>query len=153
MAARSFKTPVEVSEWVKMTALIVFSVSAASLARNSSGSKAFPHSAVISSTTNPKALLTLPQRSPNLPLFPTKMRSPGLRKLIIPASIAPVPLAVSIRTSFWVWWSHLRLAVNSAIILLNSPLRWPMGCFAIASKTFSGTGVGPGIINICLLST
>ncbi len=152
IASRSLMTPVEVSLWVIMTALISLLVSAWSLVANWAGSKGCPHSAVTVSTFKPKAWPTSTQRSPNLPLEPTKIRSPGERKLIIPASTAPVPLTFNINTSLAVWCSHLRFSVTSAIMLLNSPLRWPMGCLANASKAASGTGVGPGIISINLSS-
>ena len=71
---------------------------------------------------------------------------------MMPASIAPVPLTVRINTSLVVWCSHLSLAVTSAMTLLKSPLRCPMGAFARANSACSGTGVGPGIININLSS-
>ena len=55
MASKSLMTPVEVSLWVIMTALISLLVSAWSLAANSAGFNGCPHSAVTASTFKPKA--------------------------------------------------------------------------------------------------
>ena len=46
-------TPVEVSEWVRITALIALAVSASKAMRKASGSKGWPHSALITSTSRP----------------------------------------------------------------------------------------------------
>jgi len=66
------------------------------------------------------------------------MRSPGLRKLIIPASTAPVPLTVSISFSLVQPFvlSHLRHEVAKFTGTVT------IGCLAKASKAASGTGVG-----------
>ena len=53
MVSRSLMTPVEVSEWVKITALMALLESASRAVRNASGSRGEPHSALITSTSRP----------------------------------------------------------------------------------------------------
>ena len=62
------------------------------------------------------------------------------------ASIAPVPEEVNGITSWLVWNRRLSPARTSMKSASYSGVRWWIMGWAIASRTFEGTGVGPGAI-------
>ncbi len=62
------------------------------------------------------------------------------------ASIAPVPDEVNGTTSWVVWKRRLSPARTSMKSASYSGVRWWIIGWAIASRTFEGTGVGPGAI-------
>ena len=72
---------------------------------------------------------------------------PGGTVLTTAASIAPVPEAVRISTSFRVWKTSFRPATTSVITCLASAERWWITGRASSSSTSSGTIAGPGVIN------
>ena len=63
------------------------------------------------------------------------------------ASMAPVPEAVRIRTSFCVWNTSLRPSVTSTITCLASAERWWITGRASSRSTSSGTLAGPGVMS------
>ncbi len=95
----------------------------------------------------PNALQMSPQRAAKWPALRTSALPPGGTVLTAAASIAPVPEAVRISTSFCVWKTSLRPAATSVITCLASAERWWITGRASSSSTSSGTRAGPGVIS------
>ena len=72
----------------------------------------------------PNALQMLPHRAAKWPALRTSALPPGGTALTTAASIAPVPEAVRIRTSFFVWKTSLSPSTTSVITCLASVERW-----------------------------
>ena len=70
IVSKSLITPVEVSEWVKITAFISFSLSPSNTSLNSSGLSGVPQGESIFITSNPNSLATFTHLSPNFPFSP-----------------------------------------------------------------------------------
>src|SRR3989344_1688591 len=88
----------------------------------------------------------LDRRSENIPLTTESTLSPGLIVFAIAASIAPVPLQVSIKRSFFVLQSSFKWSMQETDMSKNSFSRWWIKGFDNAFKILSGTRVGPGVI-------
>ena len=95
----------------------------------------------------PNALQMLTHRAAKWPAFRTSALPPGGTVLTAAASIAPVPEAVRIRTSFCVRKTSFSPAATSVITSLASAERWWITGRASSSSTSSGTSAGPGVIN------
>ena len=121
MASMSWRTPVEVSLCVASTALV--SGLPSSALAISPGSTAYPHSTSNDATSTPCASQISAHRSPNLPPRITRARSPLDSVLTTAASIAPVPDAVSVNTSFSVRKRYLRPSFTSTNSSSNSGAR------------------------------
>ncbi len=67
------------------------------------GSAFVPHSNSRATTSAPHLVASLTQRSPKLPTEATITLSPGFTTLTTAASMAPVPEAAKMTTSFVVW--------------------------------------------------
>ena len=89
----------------------------------------------------------LPHRAAKCPAFSTSALPPGGTVLTAAASIAPVPDAVRIITSFLVWKTSLSPSVTSTITCLASAERWWITGRASSRRTSSGTIAGPGVIS------
>ena len=112
-----------------------------------SGSTGWPHSKSSDTALMPNALQMLTHRAAKWPAFRTSALPPGGTALTAAASIAPVPEAVRIRTSFCVRKTSLSPAATSVITSLASADRWWITGRASSSSTSSGTIAGPGVIN------
>jgi hypothetical protein len=137
--------PVEVSLRVPMTQAVSGCCRSASATR--SGSTGWPHSKSSDTALMPNALQILTHRAAKWPAFSTSALPPGGTALTAAASIAPVPEAVRIRTSFCVRKTSLSPAATSVITSLASAERWWITGRASSSSTSSGTIAGPGVIN------
>ena len=88
-----------------------------------------------------------PQRAAKWPALRTSALPPGGTVLTAAASIAPVPEAVRIRTSFCVWNTSFSPSTTSTITCLASAERWWITGRASSRSTSSGTMAGPGVIS------
>ena len=88
------------------------------------------------------AVTIFPKRSPNLPAF--TVRALFLQRLRTHACIAPVPELANITHSS-ITKSFKRRSLASLKISSNSGVLWCNVGVAIACRTDSGTGVGPGV--------
>ncbi len=151
MASTSLSTPVDVSDCVTMTPRA--SGFAASAAATSAGRTTSVQPYCRSTTLSPYVSAMSFWRSPNLPLRHTMTVSPAEKQFAMPASITPVPEHANSSTSPSVWKTYLRLTIASANAAEKSGVRWWMIGAAMVSMTFSGTGVGPGVIRyfFCIL--
>ncbi len=108
----SWTAPVEVSLWVAKTTLV--SGACRSAAATISGSTLLPYGTVTARTRTPYARQISAQRSPNFPPCTTMAWSPGDKVFATEPSMAPVPEAANIKTSFPHWKSVRRSRRTSA---------------------------------------
>ncbi len=149
-AAISLVTPLAVSVCTANTATMRRSVSARSAASTRAGSSACPGRAGVRSASTPSASACTAQASAKWPLPATSTRAPGAARLTMVASQAPWPLAAYINTSAWpVPSSRARPRSQSAISVARRGSDRSMHWRAIASRTASGTCVGPGVCRNC----
>ncbi len=144
MPFTSWSTPVDDSLCCISTAF-VSGCSRSARAKVSAGT-VWPKGASSGITVTPWVRQISSQRSPNLPARSTRTVSPADRVLTTAASIAPVPEDVNGITSWLVWKSRLSPARTSMKSASYSGVRWWIIGWAMASRTFEGTGVGPGAI-------
>ncbi len=151
IASIGWPVPVEVSLRVPITHTVSGCCLSASATR--SGSTGWPHSKSSETGLIPNALQMLTHRAAKWPAFRTRALPPGGTALTAAASIAPVPEAVRIRTSFLVRKTSLSPAATSVITCLASADRWWITGRASSSRTSSGTIAGPGVISRGLRSS
>jgi hypothetical protein len=145
MAGMSLVTPVEVSLWTTISALIDRSRSAARRSWTRSGSTPCRQLPGTSSTSRPRARAIWAQRPAKWPLSNASTRSPGERVLTRAASQAPVPDDGKATTGPVVPKIGLRPSRTARASEASSGPRWSIVGAASARRIRSGTLVGPGI--------
>src|SRR3712207_286785 len=94
----------------------------------------------------PKARAIFTQRLPKLPLFTTRILSPGEKRFWSAPSNAPVPLAAYVKTSFSVRNTRFRFSFTRVNTSPNARVGGGMSGTPPAADTSGGIGVGPGDI-------
>ncbi len=145
IASTGCPVPVDVSLSVPITQTV--SGCCRSAAATRSGSTGWPHSKSSETALIPNALQILTHRAAKCPAFRTRALPPGGTALTAAASIAPVPEAVRIITSFCVRKTSFSPAETSVITCFASAERWWITGRASSNSTSSGTIAGPGVIN------
>ena len=149
ISAIGLTTPVEVSLWTTMTALIACSPSSLRRCSITAGSTASRQSPGSNATSSPSLSATPRHSVANWPLSNASTRSPGDRVLTSAASHAPVPDDGYMTTFPAVPNSVFSRSRISSVSAANSGPRWSMVGRSIALSTRSGTLDGPGIWRKC----